>query len=619
MGGVLNWLPDVDKPTDPLAQAGQAMQLRSMAGQQQLQQQALKGGDLDIQEKQVQMDAQKRMNAVLTGQNSPQTPSPTPQPTAPGAPTGSPAAQQQPSVSPNKVLRPDYQSLLSAGGTFALPLVKSYIEMDTKRAELAKVQQEMQDKTIDHMAGVAGAIRALKDPQTGLTDMNGLNQIIAHESADPVYGQQAQAAGARILSITDPVARQQAIDHYVDTTSAMSEKYMTAQAAAQRGQSQLLQAQTQADKQAREAAGQSADSNAKARANLATQLANAPNQDTYNTIRDNASHGVASQFPDLFDPNKDKRKILALGMTPEQQTQAGQRDQQLVIENGRLSIEKNKLAIERLNAGLGTDGKPIVAGTTSPLVEAINNGQIDAPTYRVMARRYPGVVQQLLAAHPDFTELNVESRYKFNNQLQNYGPSGLGGQRNAINTAVDHLDLAYKMVDAVNNGQFKPGNQLYNTVKTAFGWAPSNNLDSVNNFIATEVSKMSHGGVPNQKEIDDFQKTLKSNMASGQYKSAVDQAFMPIIAGRAQPINAAAAQASMPDNFNVLGAKQQSILKEHGIDPDQFAAAPGDKTTAFNGATAPPPPAANVSGKPPKAPTKGTTQIDTPTGTWGWK
>ena len=275
MSTVLNWLPYQKLPEtpDPLDMAQKVSQLRSMSGQQQLQQQQLQQGDLTIQEKTEEMAARARINRVLAGDTaapagtdpagtapvgaapvgaalpstgnsaSPSSGQATPGEVSPA--TGAPGQPTAPANSAStRLTSPDYDSLVKAGGTWALPLVKTYSELAQKRAETQKTQLESSELTIQHQASVAGAIAAAKDPTTGLTDMNTFSTILAHESKDPVYGQQAQQLGSRIMSITDPAARQKAIDQYTNSTQMMSGKYMEAKAALMRGQSLMTGANT---------------------------------------------------------------------------------------------------------------------------------------------------------------------------------------------------------------------------------------------------------------------------------------------------------------------------------------------------------------------------------------
>ena len=329
------------------------------------------------------------------------------------------------------------------------------------------------------------------------------------------------------------------------------------------------QATTGEQKEAAELPGQQAKSQQAVLANAAAQLSQAKDDSDYQAKLDTMPRGIANKFPDKFD----RTKVLQVGQTPEQITTTEQGAQrvataqgELAVSRGRLAIANRDLQLKYFQNGFDANGNPITNENASPVAKQIVAGNIDPATYRAQIRRNPGLMNQVLAIDPNFDETKIDKRFAFNKQLTNMQPSGIGGQTLALNTLVHHSDLLYDMVDGLNNGSFRPGNQLYNSVKTTFGAAPATNFNSVRDFVVSEAAKIAHGGVPNESDITRSIENLKSSGSPEQLKQGIDK-ILSIAGGKMQAINEQGQQAGMGPNFTILGKEAKDVVQKHGIDP----------------------------------------------------
>ena len=152
-------------------------------------------------------------------------------------------------------------------------------------------------------------------------------------------------------------------------------------------------------------------------------------------------------------------------------------------------------------------------------------------------------------------------------EFTNTGIGHVGGQRLALNTLIHHADLYMEAARALKNGNFKPGNQIYNTIATMFGASPPTNAALLAQFFASETGKVATGGVPAEGEI----KSLLKSMATDGSPQAMEDAgrtLIGIAAGRMIPMKDLRDKARLNRLVDILGPDAREILTKRGFDPE---------------------------------------------------
>jgi hypothetical protein len=123
------------------------------------------------------------------------------------------------------------------------------------------------------------------------------------------------------------------------------------------------------------------------------------------------------------------------------------------------------------------------------------------------------VVAALKSRNPDYNS----GDHAIENSVRRYMTSGAGGTTLAAgNTLTHHLDLYDKAVDDVQNGDVKILNKLGNEMQIQMGNDAQTNLALVRQGVAMEAARFYTGGIPGEKEIDQFNNNLSGDGSPGQ-------------------------------------------------------------------------------------------------------
>ena len=287
--------------------------------------------------------------------------------------------------------------------------------------------------------------------------------------------------------------------------------------------------------------------------------------------------------PEEYDPAKSPGVLRQAALTPEQQTQAlkppaekdnvdtwiatvndpnaSPQDKAQAQANLKLSTQYHKDQRVTVQIPAGPGGKP------SMTAQAIAAGKMNPLTARAMLRRDPALMNQVLAADPNFDEADLENRYNTLKEFTNTSNTKAGGQLLALNTLVHHADLYRQVAESLNNGDFRPGNAAYNAVANLFGSAPPTQANLVAQFLAGETGKVATGGVPGEQEVKRVLDKLGSDAGPDQIKGASD-ALLEIAAGRMIPLKERRDQAKLQNQVQILGPDATAILQRRGYDPN---------------------------------------------------
>jgi hypothetical protein len=198
---------------------------------------------------------------------------------------------------------------------------------------------------------------------------------------------------------------------------------------------------------------------------------------------------------------------------------------------------------------------------------AIANGDFAPQTVRAMLRRNPGLMSEVKKVDPQWDEADLESRYDTLKQFTNSSISKYGGQVTALNTLIHHGGLFQEVAQALKNGNFTPGNMVYNKVATLFGAAPPTRADLVARFLAGETAKVAIGGVPGEREVNGILGNLGQNAGPEQLDQA-GKTIIQIAAGRAVPLREIRDKNRLQNRVDIIFPSARAILERQGFDPE---------------------------------------------------
>lgn len=188
-----------------------------------------------------------------------------------------------------------------------------------------------------------------------------------------------------------------------------------------------------------------------------------------------------------------------------------------------------------------------------------------------------------------------QSSFAIRNPTRKAYTTGTQGQQiTSMNTAIEHLDMLQTAADALQNGNFKPGNAAYNAWKDTFGSAPPSNYQTIKGMVDKEVEAVANKGVPTVSGTAE-QKALAGQAASpGQIKGYIDT-LIPLMGSKLHALDYTYRQAMGADDpFKPLTPRAEQILAKRGFNPtdptiggtpaqtaDISVTAPNGKTYSF--------------------------------------
>ena len=302
---------DIKPPAQPdlMGQYAKLAQIRSMMGEQQLQQ-----GQQQLQQQQVQQN-QQNLGATDALNKAFQ-----------GAVTVDPNTGN-PTFDRNAVIN----SVSQAGYGAKVPeLTESFNKLDQSAATLQKTQGEVQTQTQDYFGGLAASIKKTAKNPDGSWNMSIVNPLIAHAATlGPQYAAKALQLQQQVQQ--DPTHLDNILDQVITASSKQRELGAAETTAASR--------QTTADTAAHKQQVQEAS----------TQLSMAPDQATYTAMRGKLSPAIATLFPDQFD----KQAVLKVGMSPDQAVTTDQKERELYNQSHPTAKDQYVQRMENLRAELG--------------------------------------------------------------------------------------------------------------------------------------------------------------------------------------------------------------------------------------------------------------------------
>lgn len=183
------------------------------------------------------------------------------------------------------------------------------------------------------------------------------------------------------------------------------------------------------------------------------------------------------------------------------------------------------------------DGKPLTGDayltalsqknpTMAAQVKAMDEGDLNFPTG--------------FAAKAPYWQQRLDSLYQYNPQAsqqtsaayKQFMSGPVGNTVRSINVATNHIDLADKLIDAMNNGDTKAVNQLSNAAKTQFGLsAAPTDLNAVKTLLSGELEKAAAGNIGAVTDRQALADQL-NNANSPELLHGVTQQFKALMGGQ---------------------------------------------------------------------------------------
>jgi len=163
----------------------------------------------------------------------------------------------------------------------------------------------------------------------------------------------------------------------------------------------------------------------------------------------------------------------------------------------------------------------------------------------------------------------ASAQQNFKNQSQAmkaFGTGTQGQQITAINTAIGHLHDGLDAAEAMGNNSFRPGNKIYNKVRTAFGSDAVTNFDQFKRALAGEVVKSLTGRVT-QSELEDFSNTISSSSSPQQLRTALKN-NAEIMGSKLSALQDTGKRLKLKDTDQYVSPRSKEALSKMGLDPE---------------------------------------------------
>lgn len=513
------------QPENPLQAYGAIAQIQNLLNQQRLAPEQLKAAQLQNKQAQIAIGGQEAQNeawknALKVG------------------PDGTPTIDKDAIT----------QTLASKGYGHLVPgVIKSFTDMEESAGKVREQKSKLSGEELDYAGTVGAAAKA------GNYDPDVLKIGLAHAAA--IYGPQSPSAQALQALQQDPTKAQAIADHLISQSPK---------------QKQLANETATATARTR-----TADV---AAAKLPGELAKQGVETT------KLQQEVTGTQP--IQPVEQVRLLAEDQRLSREQAAREEAARHNLVEEkqgaGRLANEQQSLRIRKVEADpfgqFGLNDKPIGGGTpgaggalqtgedylrTLPAgmaaqVKAIAEGRQNPPP-----RASSGVALQIMNAvnqyDPQFTLQKAQIRKAFT--------TGADGRNiGALNTAAVHLDQLQEVSQALANGSFRPGNQLFNAFKNMFGNSAPTNFEGIKAAVSSEMASALKGNATDQ-EIASIKSTIDKSASPEQLAGAV-KTNLDILGAKLNTY-AERYHQQIPDdkNWSPVMPTAKAVFEKHQINP----------------------------------------------------
>lgn len=235
---------------------------------------------------------------------------------------------------------------------------------------------------------------------------------------------------------------------------------------------------------------------------------------------------------------------------------------------GQINVAKNTVPY-KIEVGMGgVNYAPNAQGEPNPTAKAIAEYRMPPLSSFALARPAGQMLmQEVTRMNPSYDATQFPLRQKVRNA---YTTGTEGQQLNAMNTAIMHMDLLADAADALKNGDFKPGNAVYNKIKDMFGSAEPNSYATIKEFLDGEVGAVIKKGVATEGEMGRLESKGGASASPEQLQAYIKNAVR-ILGGKSAVLDDKYHSVMGPtDPFTALSPRSQAVLVKHGFNPLEF-------------------------------------------------
>jgi hypothetical protein len=208
------------------------------------------------------------------------------------------------------------------------------------------------------------------------------------------------------------------------------------------------------------------------------------------------------------------------------------------------------------------DGK----GDVSPQAKAIAEYRFPPPSPRSSASGAgKALMEQVLRANPDYSADQFSRRAPMARAFTS-GPQSQA--INSLNTAIGHLDQFVDVAKALDNGNFRPGNEAYNWLKATFGDSAPTNFEGIRSIMSGELASAFKKSGATDQEIASVEDAIASKNSTGQLVDYATTIAIPALGSKISTYNSQYQSVmGARDPFKVLTPDAEQVLQKYGFDP----------------------------------------------------
>ncbi len=497
---------------DPLDQAAKAQNLTTQAqlAQQRAAQsaQTLQTGDLEIQQKQRDLQDQQIIADAYRSMAQPQQPAPSAAGTGSalvpgtigvtqGMVGGAPQTSAAPSIDPGSILVRALADSRGLSGKAASGLLNGAMEYRAKTAIAAKDNAD---------AASAAAAAAQKRSEAVFGATAGLLQLPEEQRAEAF-----------------PQVRQRMITEGHIDPSEVPEDY-----AAWGGTKKLLPTHLAFGTQMGiDAENKAKADEASAKFDLAQKKAIGPSLITEAQNKATTSTPNAGGLIPKEQQEADDRAAALAQKTANDAAERKQNDKRISQTQQEVNL-KQKQFDATFGQGLDANGRPLSpedrknAALSDPTAVAQAAYQIPPPSSARTTALGKAQWDKILAIDPSYDGTKFAERNKI---AQDYSASGKTGKAiTSADTALAHLDTVSQAGKALDNGDFKALNQIANSVGAQIGSSKQNTYDTIIAMVAPEISKAVIGEAGGEGERMGMASNFSSKLSTPVREQAIGAA-----------------------------------------------------------------------------------------------
>lgn len=241
------------------------------------------------------------------------------------------------------------------------------------------------------------------------------------------------------------------------------------------------------------------------------------------------------------------------------------------VENAAARVRPIPPASVTVRNMIDASGKGEISATAKGIAEY----RIPAPSARSMAGgEGKALMDQVLRANPDYDASQFPARSKMRIQFTS---GAISETISSLNTAIGHLDQFVDVAKALDNGNFRPGNQAFNWLKATFGDSAPTNFEGIRSIMSGELASAFKKSGATDQEIKSVESAIASKNSTSQLVDYATKIAIPALGSKIANRNDQYRQVmGKKDPFRVLSEDAQAVLEKYGFDPEHPRMGGGD-------------------------------------------